>query len=162
VVTFSGTAAGTRTANIVITSNDCSIPNYSFVLSGTTSAAAALNFDGTNDYVSVAHNSSLSLNSGSFTIEFWAKPNAVDGNHHWVVSKDGDNTSLDYLIGINASNQWRFLSRNLNTDIFATTTPVAGTNYHLACVSNGSQAFLYVNGVLVQEPLPILISFLMV
>lgn len=147
-VSFTPTMGGVNTATVNITSNDCANPTYSFVISAYPAPASALNCDGTNDYVSMAYNSSLSLNSGSFTIEYWAKPSLVDGNFHWVVSKSNTNTNLDYLIGLDATNKWRFTARNLAIDVLGTSVPVVGTYYHVAGVFNGTTALLYVNGVL--------------
>lgn len=108
----------------------------------------ALDFDG-NDYVSINHNSALQLSNAPFTIEFWAKPSLLNGNFRWVISKDFGNVNLDYLVGISASNEWRFIARNLSIDISNPVPAVVNQWYHVACVFNGSTATLYVNGIVV-------------
>jgi N-acetylneuraminic acid mutarotase len=111
--------------------------------SGAIQANNALNFDGSNDYVRIDDHTDLSLSDGAFTIEFWAQ---ATNNQIWVISKDAGNSNLDYLIG-RWANRWRFIARNLSIDISGAVT---NTNqwYHVACVFDGTEARLYVDGVL--------------
>ena len=109
--------------------------------------ASALNFTGA-ELVSIPYNPGLQLSNGSFSVEFWAMPTAVDGNFHWVISKDNNNTDLDYLIGLSDNNKWRFMIANLAVDINGTSTPGTNIYYHIACTYDGAVANLYVNGVL--------------
>ncbi|MEP0936598.1 MAG: LamG-like jellyroll fold domain-containing protein, partial [Cyclobacteriaceae bacterium] len=110
----------------------------------------ALNFDGANDHVIIQHGASLNLDDGTFTIEYWAQPETVDGNFHWVLGKsdEGNNATVEYLSGIDLTNKWRFALRGLAMDIIGTSTVVANQYYHIACVFDGSEARLYVNGSL--------------
>jgi uncharacterized protein YjdB len=124
-------ACGTVTTNVTVKS-----PNSGINLVG-----------GSSNYLLINDNSTLRLSSAPLTIEFWAKPTVVDGNFHWVISKDNSNSDLDYLIGIHSSNQWRFILRNLAIDITGGPVLSAGTWYHVACTYDGSNAYLYVNGV---------------
>ncbi len=109
--------------------------------------AGALGFDGVNDHVRIPDHANLRLSGGDFSIEFWAKPTTVDGQFRWVISKDNGNADLDYLIGIDVSNKWRFVSRNLNIDISGGPVIIGNTYYHIACTLKGSVATLYINGV---------------
>ncbi|WP_089354861.1 LamG-like jellyroll fold domain-containing protein [Ekhidna lutea] len=107
----------------------------------------ALNFDGTDDNVTITHDATLNLDDGAFTIEYWARPEVVDGNFRWIMSKSNTgNASIEFITGINSTNQWRFGLRGLNMDIVGTSTVVANQYYHIACVFDGSEARLYVNG----------------
>jgi hypothetical protein len=107
----------------------------------------ALNFDGTNDLITIPRNTNLDLSNNLFTIEYWAKPTAVDNAFHWVISKDASNSDLDYLSGLNSDNKWRFVFKNFAFDLSSTTTAVSGTWYHVACTYDGTTARLYINGI---------------
>ena len=106
----------------------------------------ALEFDGGNDFVFINHNPNLQLSAGNFTIEYWARPNP-NGNFQWVISKEFGNGDLDYLVGLNLTDQWRFIARNLDIDITGGTPVIAGTWYHIACTFDGTIARLYINGI---------------
>jgi hypothetical protein len=106
-----------------------------------------LNFDGTNDLVTIPRNTNLDLTNNLFTIEYWAKPTVVDNANHWVISKDAGNSDLDYLSGLNADNKWRFIFKNFAFDLSSTTTAVSGNWYHVACTYDGTTARLYINGI---------------
>lgn len=109
----------------------------------------ALNFDGTDDHVIVTNDASLNLDDGDFTIEYWARPETVNSSFHWVLGKsDGsNNATVEYLTGIHdLTNNWRFALRGLAMDVIGATTVVAGQYYHVACVFDGTEARLYVNG----------------
>lgn len=110
--------------------------------------AGALHVDGTNDYISIPHNPKLNLSGGDYTVEFWAKPTIVDGTFRFLISKDNTNSNLDYLIGVNNTNRWRFISRNLSNDITGGPVVTAGTWYHVAAIFDNGTAKLYVNGQL--------------
>ncbi|NCI48283.1 HYR domain-containing protein, partial [Sediminibacterium roseum] len=109
--------------------------------------AGALNFDGSNDRVSIPRTTALDLSGNNFTIEYWAKPTLVDGNSHWVISKDNGNSNLDYLSGLDGSGKWRFIYKNFSFDLSSTTAAVSGTWYHVACTYDGTTATLYINGI---------------
>ncbi|MBY0424746.1 MAG: LamG domain-containing protein [Cytophagales bacterium] len=154
-----GSANGTNTGltsltDIAGTANTGTL--NSFALSGTLSNWVngvvylnnALNFDGANDIVDVPYNSKLNLNANPFTIEYWARPTLVDGTNHWIINKGTGNSDVDYLLGITSNNKFTFIARNLGVFFNGTSTPVAGTWYHVANVFDGISAKIYVNGVL--------------
>ena len=108
----------------------------------TPTAAGALKFDGSNDYVNIGGG----FDKQVFTIEMWLKPGAsqvqyadiIDNNHqnqiNWVCQSQGGNT---YGFGANAA------SVNF--------TLTADTWQHLALVKEDKMIRVYVNGVLIQS-----------
>jgi hypothetical protein len=107
----------------------------------------ALNFDGANDYVTVPNNNALKFLDNNFSVEYWAKPTLVDGNSHWVISKDNGNSNLDYISGVDGGGKWRFIYKNFAFDLLSTTSVVADTWYHVACTYDGTTARLFINGI---------------
>jgi hypothetical protein len=110
----------------------------------------ALSFDGVNGFVSVPASSTLNLGS-SGTIEAWVKPNAVNvWNSVMAKGNSNDDPPTNYGLEINSNNQFLcILGNGSSARTLASATAVTpGTFYHVACVWNGSQLRLYVNGVL--------------
>ena len=119
----------------------------------------ALNFNGTNAWVTVGNNTSLALNTG-MTLEAWVYPTATMSGLDTVVMKEQPATATSagtatYLLAANSSANlpmsafWNGseATANGNTQI----PPNQWT--HLASTYNGQYQNLYVNGVLV-ETLP--------
>ncbi len=77
VVSFIPSSVGIKTAQINIVNTDCNENPYTFVVSGTASAAAALNLDGNNDYANAGN-----ILTPSYTKEAWIKIGAsANGNN---------------------------------------------------------------------------------
>src|SRR6266850_1361178 len=110
----------------------------------------ALSFDGVSGYVSVPASSTLNLGSNG-TIEAWVKPNVINV---WssVLAKGNVNADppTNYGLEINSSNRFLCILGNGSSarTLSSTITVAAGTFYHVACVWNGTQLQLYVNGAL--------------
>jgi hypothetical protein len=107
--------------------------------------------NGTTGYKYLQMNSSyLTFGTSAFTIEFWINPSAPTTQQRIM-------GNLSRSIGYSSGN-WAFGFKSVNTgridiDIFnigsltCTTTMVAGTWYHVALVRNGSNWWLYKDGV---------------
>ena len=112
--------------------------------------ASAL-FDGTGDYLSVAHHSSLSLaDYSNWTIECWAR--LTEGTSRTILNKDGVAGSLypGYTFYTNGSKQVTFgVGGSADNWVTVTRSSALADNtwYHLAGVKNGSTITFYVNGV---------------
>ena len=130
---------------------------------------AALQFDGTNDYVTFGNAASLGL--ATFTIETWFKQNAAgvttatsggadgfpsgDGIVPLVAKgrgeADGSNLDANYILGINAAGKIAAdfedtgASPN-NHKLVGTTTISNGVWYHAAATFDGTNWRLYLNG----------------
>ena len=114
------------------------------------SDGSSVYFDGTGDYLTVAHNTALELQSSEFTLECWCYPTSTTnatiigkrsaagnyGGHsiYWASSKFGA------LIDTDTSTPWAVA-------LLTTETFQIGQWYHLAFTRNGNNCYLYVNGV---------------
>ncbi len=111
--------------------------------------AAALNFDGGNDYV-IGSTSSLLNITGDITLETWVK---MDGPRaDWVrLMGKGDTGNRTYGMWISIGNQILFQGYNAGSsrhDLFSTSALSNGVWYHIAAVRKGSTTAIYINGVL--------------
>lgn len=95
----------------------------------------------------------LAFDSGgtALTVEAWVQPDGA-GNFRWVVGKDNNNTSLDYLLGMNADGTWRFITQGLSNDLLDENGASffdGATWFHLVAVQDpiAAEIRLYVNGV---------------
>lgn len=105
--------------------------------------ASGRSFNGTNQYVTVAHHSSLNINTGTFSA--WIEPSTVTGGFRSVIGKQfGTGHSDSYFVGINNN---RVYTSTTSCDVTGSTNLVTSTWYHLAVVQNGSNRTIYLNGV---------------
>ncbi len=105
-----------------------------------------MEFDGSNDYVSVADDNSLDLSS-AMTIEFWIYLDEDAGKD--VLSKSNDDADENFRIYINQSANQIYFYYGDGDDYTQTTAFTLNLNswYHMAfTVSAGSTGSIYVNG----------------
>ena len=98
-------------------------------------------FDGSGDYLSVAHNSALSVLGGSFTMECWFYLTSAQRDAGLISKHDG---SGGYIIRLDTT-FIRFFTSAATVD--RTYSFSANTWYHVAVVSSGTTGTLYINGV---------------
>jgi hypothetical protein len=114
---------------------------------------AAVQFDGTDDYINILDANSLDLTTG-MTIEAWVNPTNVTG-YKTVISKDNGTNNQSYTLSANnntsgAANQrpnTRIRSGSTTTTITGTTKLILNTWAHLACTYDGTTLRYYQNGV---------------
>ncbi len=116
------------------------------VLNGSTIRhAESLNFDGLADYAEVT--GGASLQKRSFTVEFWAKLNAV-GINQTVISQ-GTDPVQKMTIGFDNTNKLKFtLGNQTATSTFAVPTPTNWHHYAIVYDYANTDAILYVDGTL--------------
>jgi flagellin-like protein len=109
---------------------------------------SAVNFDGTDDYVSVPDADSLDFTT-AMTVMAWVKLDDITADH-WVASKSGyvDGEFATWRIGYISWSGFVFLFREWDGVVSSTTFPTTGTWYHIAATYDGSHTKIYVNGVL--------------
>ena len=116
-------------------------------------SGGALQFDGVNDWVTIADAASLDLTT-SFTLEAWVRPSA-GGGWRTVVLKEGSGFSAYELY---ANNPDVSAPSSFFTPVGAAARSIHGTSAlpnnawtHLAATYDGANLRLYVNGVLVRS-----------
>ena len=107
----------------------------------------SLTFDGTDDYVPIGSTGFPTLSSAG-TLSAWARTNTITGSFSFIVSYGGTSTNVARFLGINSST---FLFGGYANDISASGVPL-NTWFNMAGVYTGTNALMYVNGVLVSGP----------
>jgi len=149
--TAGGLSCGTSYYFTVYANTNCNGASSGTATSGTfsTSAcvpAAALNFDGTNDLVTVATTPSI---SAPYTIEFWAKPEST-GTCSVLGSRSGGAGNLTFDVKFSGGTTIHGDIGNgsawLSTAADAPLSYSVGTWYHIAYAVTTSGYTIYING----------------
>ncbi len=115
-------------------------------------AGNALDFDGSDDRVSIADNSTLEPINDFLTVEAWVRPD-VTTSFRGVVSRyytSGDASNV-FVLQINAGNYQFLINESDNNLVTASATATASTWTHVAGVADGSQVHLYLDGILMSS-----------
>jgi hypothetical protein len=163
-ITFSPTATGIQNSTINISSNDCDESSYQFIIQGKgVTPGAALNFDGVNDNVTIPHSSSINFNTNdNFTVSLHVKiPSALQPNtgniDNSILEKVGSGIGYPYVIryfnhtsGAGTNGKVWAARWNGSTQPIVTSSVALNddTWHHIAFVKNGTNLYLYVDGVL--------------
>ncbi|WP_075343890.1 LamG-like jellyroll fold domain-containing protein [Tenacibaculum agarivorans] len=143
---FNPTSGGTKTAIVTVNSNDCDEPVYTFTIQGYGAGqGTGLDFDGTDDFITVPHN--VSQNNLNFSVDFWIKTTdgngaiinkfTPDGNNGWRINLDGGRIEFYYYAS--ASN---YTTRLLN----GATYVADGNWHHVAITLDSGRARCYIDG----------------
>ena len=129
--------------------NSVSPESHTYIAKGISGVADhggyALDFDGTDDFVSLPNESSFDFTT-AMTVEAWIKVGVFDKGWQAIVTK-GD--AAWRLHRYNTSDNISFGTGGLsNTDLQGTTNVNDGQWHHVACVFDGSTKILYVDGKL--------------
>ncbi len=119
-----------------------------------TVGSEALDFDGTDDYVSVPSSSSLQLTS-ALTIAGWIKADSWDsGNDVDPIARKGEGNPNNYQLAVVDGRATLYLDGGeADDDGFEGNTPLnAGQWYHVAAAWDGLTVRIYVDGVIDNDP----------
>ncbi len=110
----------------------------------------ALNFDATNNYISVADNTVLDMPNNAVTLEAWIKPHGLTGLDNGIIIKPGQYELRFNSAGKPAAKVLGGTSCGGGgaTGVTATTASTLDTWYHVAWTYDGSTNKLYINGAL--------------
>jgi hypothetical protein len=128
------------------------IGNPTFVAG--TVGSGALNFNGTDDYVSVPNSSSLQLTS-ALTIAGWIKADSWDsGNDVDPIARKGEGNPNNYQLAVVDGRATLYLDGGeADDDGFVGNTPLnTGQWYHIAATWDGLTVRIYVDGVIDNDP----------
>jgi hypothetical protein len=148
-ITFSTAAGGSRFANVTIANSDCDETYYDFAIKGLGDfPAGALNFDGSNDYVTAPSVAAMNFGtSNDFTYEAWVKLNGSQGNYAGIVVKGGSSGNFTQLVILNNKIGAEIYTGSM-VSLNGTTTLNDGNWHHLALVVTraSNNAKLFVDG----------------
>lgn len=107
-----------------------------------------LSFDGTNDYVSISHNSALNL-SGNLTFEAWVNLNSTAAMYTILSKGDGNNNSItNYIFNVGNNNSNGKLSLMIAGAWYTSSLTLSiNTWYHCAVTVAGNTVSFFVNGI---------------
>ena len=97
------------------------------------------------------------LSTSALTTAVWVKFNTIGVDNQYFIGTSGSSGGLSYVIYINITNNFvfRVQAQGAIATILTTASSVtAGQFYHLATVIDGSNQYIYVNGVLAAGPNP--------
>lgn len=110
-------------------------------------STASLLMDGTGDYVSVLDDADWNFGSGDFTIDLWVQFNSVVATNFYSQFVDSNNRIAFRRTGGGAL-QFFFISGGTTLANYTVTwSPSTGQWYHLAVVRNGTNLFMFIDGV---------------
>ena len=137
-------APGTANLTYTYTLYGCSfVKTKSVTITGLASYGNTLDFDGTDDYLTVPDNNALDLTT-NYTLEAWVK---ADG-FTWlggIISKYNSNGSDGYVLRSNSSSPYTGIS--FDGAETANGALQQGVWHHIAAVKNGNVRKIYVDGV---------------
>ncbi len=106
-----------------------------------------LNFDGSDDYVSVPHHSDLDFTTGNFSVAFWAEPDTGQGTNTRVVSKGEFNASGWEIFCGGGRVTLRTYQSGVRQEAYTNALDNDGARHHILVVRDGSTATFYIDGV---------------
>jgi len=107
----------------------------------------ALNFDGSDDYVSVADSANLRMGTGNTTIEAWVKSVAAPADSYPTIVAKGTSGVGEWMFRILTSDGKVSLRGDGGDPILTGTTNIMDNTWHHAVfVRNGDNGYIYVDG----------------
>ncbi len=122
----------------------------------TTATSCSVQFDGSNDYLSIADDSEFALGSDDFTFEAWIKLEGLNTNGAgWLT--DWNLGQLGWYFGTATANSvanrfifgWSDTGSNINTIDSGYTVKADGQFHHYAITRSGTNLYFFVDGTLI-------------
>lgn len=114
---------------------------------------ASLEFDGTDDYITIADSSKLSPGANNMTVSAWYKTSTNFSTSGWIYQSFGSASNNEIALGMSSFDAITCIymdgSANLAQASHSSTTN-DGNWHHAACVRNGTTVNLYIDGQLVK------------
>ncbi|MCZ2337360.1 MAG: LamG domain-containing protein, partial [Chitinophagales bacterium] len=121
----------------------------------------ALDFDGSNDYISVANSSSINITGSQITVSAWVNFRTAN-SHDYILEKGQNGGNAQYYFWY--AYQWGSCPGGTNNCLISgyydgstyrnymyNWTPLTNRWYHLAWAADGSNVRIYIDGVMISE-----------
>jgi hypothetical protein len=112
---------------------------------------SAVQFDGTNDYISIADSSSLSPGAGNYTVSAWVKTTANPGTNPVIFRNTGNGSGTVQLAFVAGTGKMQCFYRDDSGNSINITTLGSALNdgswHYVSCVRSGTSAIAYVDGI---------------
>tara|TARA_R110002167_G_C12627430_1_gene647307 strand:+ start:266 stop:1462 length:1197 start_codon:yes stop_codon:yes gene_type:complete len=109
----------------------------------------SVNFDGTNDYLSIAASSDFDFGTGNFTMSVWFKADTISGggaDYYALLDFRGSSSDIAPTLYMSQHTGYRLYVYNGSTVVNYNTTPTVGQWYHVAYTRSGTTGTIYLNG----------------
>ncbi|PBQ34391.1 hypothetical protein CNR22_22300 [Sphingobacteriaceae bacterium] len=147
VITFSPATIGLKSATLNIISDDCDENPFSFAIQANgLMAAAALNFDGADDYVDLGSSNTLKPTT-ALTAETWAYKSSWTGTFSILGNPSGGGFSIRTATAGNTIGAYVYRNGAFGT----VTYPLASLSvgwHHFALTYDGRYTHFYIDGIL--------------
>jgi hypothetical protein len=144
--------SGLTAVDSSVLGNDGTLPNMAGNEWTNGIVGGALEFDGTDDYVSVPNSSSLQLTS-ALTMAGWIKADSWgSGTDVDIIARKGEDNPNNYQLSIADGLATLYLDDGDGSGYRGDTLLNTGQWYHVAATWDGTTARVYVDGVLDNDP----------